>query len=199
MHVQRKKYFKLKQMYSYRKNVINELISTELTYNQDLKLLTDVIRPMMKKFVADINMKAIFSNIDAISKLSDMFYHSLKENSLTNNFNFFQNLGQCICEYIPFFKIYFDYSCNFQSAIKSYLSMKEKHPREFMEIENIKELKKLTIDAILIKPIQRLTKYVLLLKEIIKNSVQNDVDFPNLKKALDQFSFVNNDMNEKLD
>ena len=62
----------------------------------------------------------------------------------------------------------------------------------------MKELKKLTIDSILIKPIQRLTKYVLLLKEIIKNSVHDDLDFPHLKKALEQFSFVNDDMNEKL-
>ena len=43
----------------------------------------------MKKFVIESHMKTIFSNLDAISKLSDMFYQSLKEKAVTKSSKYF--------------------------------------------------------------------------------------------------------------
>lgn len=47
----------------------------------------------------------------------------------------------------------------------------------------------------MIKPVQRLPKYVLLLKELLKNTQQSHPDYQNVKKALEQFEEVNNNNN----
>jgi hypothetical protein len=40
----------------------------------------------------------------------------------------------------------------------------------------------------MVKPVQRLPKYVLLLKELIKNTHPTHPDYQNVRKALDKFS-----------
>jgi hypothetical protein len=46
----------------------------------------------------------------------------------------------------------------------------------------------LSLDDYMVKPVQRLPKYVLLLKELIKNTHPTHPDYQNVRKALDKFS-----------
>ena len=63
----------------------------------------------------------------------------------------------------------------------------------------MKELKNLTLDSYLIKPIQRLAKYILLIKEVIKHTDNSDPDYSNLLKALENLELLSKDINCKLD
>ena len=47
----------------------------------------------------------------------------------------------------------------------------------------------------MIKPIQRLPKYILLLKDLIRNTSRGHIDYYGLKKALDEISTVNDNNN----
>ena len=49
----------------------------------------------------------------------------------------------------------------------------------------------LTIDDYLIKPIQRLPKYVLLLKDLLRNTSSDHPDYNNISKALQLISDIN--------
>jgi hypothetical protein len=50
-----------------------------------------------------------------------------------------------------------------------------------------------------VKPIQRLPKYVLLLKDYLKHTEKTHRDYSNIEKALNKFSEVNDDNNAKMD
>lgn len=51
----------------------------------------------------------------------------------------------------------------------------------------------------MIKPVQRVPKYVLLLKDLLKNTSPQHPDYNDLKKALDLFIRVNEDNNKNMD
>ena len=60
------------------------------------------------------------------------------------------------------------------------------------------KFKKLELPSYLIKPIQRLPKYVLLLKDLLKNTDCEHVDYENIKFALLKFEEVNVENNIKM-
>jgi hypothetical protein len=66
-------------------------------------------------------------------------------------------------------------------------------------MNGIPEFKLLDIYSYLVKPIQRLPKYVLLLKELIKYTEEYDSDYFAIKQALSLFEKVNNENNTKMD
>jgi hypothetical protein len=43
------------------------------------------------------------------------------------------------------------------------------------------------LESIIIKPVQRLPKYILLFKDLLKNTMDNHLDYENIKKALKLF------------
>jgi hypothetical protein len=56
----------------------------------------------------------------------------------------------------------------------------------------------LAVEAFLIKPVQRLPKYVLLLKDLLKHTDPDDDDYARIELALKQFKDVNSSINEKM-
>ncbi len=61
------------------------------------------------------------------------------------------------------------------------------------------EFRKMDFESLVVKPIQRLPKYVLLLKDLVKHTDDSHPDYNPIKKALALFEKVNNDNNENLD
>lgn len=51
------------------------------------------------------------------------------------------------------------------------------------------------IEDLLIKPIQRLPKYVLLFKDLIKHTEKDHPDYLNIQNSLEQFEKINNENN----
>ena len=69
---------------------------------------------------------------------------------------------------------------------------------KFVEAQQkIPELRNLNLGAYLIMPIQRLCKYPLLLREMLKCTPEDDEDRPLLERALDAVSQTAKDVNEK--
>jgi hypothetical protein len=57
----------------------------------------------------------------------------------------------------------------------------------------------LDLESYMVKPIQRLPKYVLLLKDLLKHTEEGHPDFANLTKAYQTYTKVTEENNEKLD
>lgn len=51
------------------------------------------------------------------------------------------------------------------------------------EIQQYPESRQLDLESLLIKPLQRVTKYPLLLKELINHTLSSHQDFKNLQEA----------------
>lgn len=62
-----------------------------------------------------------------------------------------------------------------------------------------KEFRFLDFESFIVKPIQRLPKYVLLLKDLLKHTDESHPDYLNIKKASDQYSEVADKNNNNLD
>lgn len=72
--------------------------------------------------------------------------------------------------------------------------------KEFIDnVLKFPEFKNLEFSSYLIKPVQRLPKYVLLLKDLLKNTPNDHIDFKNIKKCLDLFMKVNEENNHRMD
>ena len=57
----------------------------------------------------------------------------------------------------------------------------------------------LDLESYLVKPIQRLPKYVLLIKDLFKHTDQDHPDYTSLGKAYDTYDNVTEENNQKLD
>jgi hypothetical protein len=63
---------------------------------------------------------------------------------------------------------------------------------------NQEKFRRLGIDGFLIKPVQRLPKYVILLKDLVKHTPTNHPDIENIRGALSAFDNVNYHNNDSM-
>lgn len=54
------------------------------------------------------------------------------------------------------------------------------------------------IESYIIKPVQRLPKYVLLYKDLLKHTDSDHPDYDNIQKCLTEFSKINDANNESM-
>ena len=67
---------------------------------------------------------------------------------------------------------------------------------EFIRQKRNQVLKGMEIESFLIKPVQRLPKYVLLYKDLLKHTDPNHPDYENISRCLTEFSKINDANNE---
>lgn len=115
--------------------------------------------------------------------------------------------GNIVLEFLPFFKLYFVY-CNefeehraFLERVKSTEEINEFKSCKgwFESIEHTPTLKNMDLLSILVMPVQRLPKYILLFKDLLKHTEETHPDFENLKKCLQKFTDLNEENNRKMD
>jgi hypothetical protein len=118
-----------------------------------------------------------------------------------NDFWHYKVLFEEVKKHISFFKIYFEYLNNFTNSMALIRDLKENNPKfkEFLLGIRKKGLyNNLDLEDYLIKPVQRLPKYVLLLKILLKKTPNDHPDYANIQKVLHCFEDVNSSNNEKL-
>ena len=97
---------------------------------------------------------------------------------------------------IPFFKVYQDYFNNYESGCETIEKLSKKK-----EVSNfLKQCEKVAdghqLSYLLIMPVQRIPRYSLLLKELIKYSEAAHPDYSDLRKAAKQLDDFTNTINE---
>lgn len=114
----------------------------------------------------------------------------------------YQKLGKLFCEYAPFFRLYFHYYVDFKKSEETlHACLKESKELHKLnqELIGMKEYNNQNLESYLIKPVQRVPKYVLLLDDIIKHTDPDHVDYPHLVECRARFQEVNNKNNTNLD
>ncbi|KAJ6245422.1 faciogenital dysplasia protein [Anaeramoeba flamelloides] len=171
---------------------IRELIETENTYTSQLKLLIKGFkRPLEKnKIISQQVLQTIFSNSDLLLQLNSKFYQRLVEQQRDlNNYNW----GHVFDGIVDFMKLYTIYVNNYQSAINAVSEQiaTNKGFRNYLEKKTYDpKCHKLRIFSLLITPIQRIPRYVLLLKKIVKNTDRSHPDFINFQNILEKMKEV---------
>ncbi|XP_077921414.1 proto-oncogene DBL isoform X8 [Halichoerus grypus] len=166
-------------------HVLNELIQTERVYVHELFTVllgyrAEMDNPEMFDLMPPLlrNKKDIlFGNMAEIYE----FHNNIFLNSLENCIDAPERVGPCFLERKDDFQMYAKYC---QNKPRSEAIWKKYSECTFFQECQRKLKHRLGLDSYLLKPVQRITKYQLLLKELLKYS-KGCQGFEQLKEALD--------------
>ncbi|KAJ7357603.1 hypothetical protein OS493_024416 [Desmophyllum pertusum] len=183
-----------KHMAEQRQRVLTELINTEKDYCNDLELCVKTLP------LKDLDCEGLFGNIESILETSKKLLNSL-ENAVRDKEGKDQELGKCFMDIAEEMKeVYAVYCRNHDDAI----SLMEKY-EDVPEIQDaftkcLDKIREHTrcwdLSSFLIKPVQRVLKYPLLLNEMLKYTPEIHRDKYNLLRAISIMTDVANAINE---
>ncbi|XP_013399843.2 guanine nucleotide exchange factor DBS-like [Lingula anatina] len=176
----------LDTLHAKRGHVMKELIETERIYVKELKSIIDgyaklMDDPEMQHLIpAHIKGKKreIFGNIEDIYT----FHHDEFLKDLENCQNTPSLVGRCFVDRREEFQMY-SYYCQNKPRSEALRQEAGDHNSFFKECQRRLD-HKLPLGAYLLKPVQRITKYQLLLREMLKYT-GNDIGSVEIKDALD--------------
>lgn len=182
---------------SNREKVIKELCTTELSYCKNLQQVVKVCQPMaegQKVFKPDVE-KEIFGNITEVYDCNVAFLGQLYK--LADEWNDASSLlGDVMVNALDTFKPYAAYLSEYGAALKRLEELEGKSAVKKYIDASQEECGGLPVTSLLVTPVQRIPRYELLLKEIIKHTPEGHPDLENLKKALVSVKKYADDMNK---
>ncbi|KAJ3112388.1 Protein T2 [Phlyctochytrium bullatum] len=183
---------------------ILEVLTTERSYVKDLTLIHIKLRGLLqeKNIVQQISLNKIFAGMEELYTLHTKFLARLEEilspeqwiseeSTLATIFlQFKEDMSQIYILYI-----------NSYSAAKKQLSDEENSNPDFKkflaELQKTEEFRH-SLKDLLVRPMQRMTKYPLLIREIDKRTPPEHPDAANLKSALEAMSDLASTVNNKM-
>lgn len=188
-----------------RDNIAREILQTEKQYIENLQVIMNhYMMPMMaatrnktqQVCFTDEDIKLIFSNnLTLILGVNLELLKSLE--ARVESWSVTQKIGDVFCSIAPFLKMYFDYGANYETAIAAFTRL-SKDPMfpPIMAQYKTNSGKTLSLEHLLIMPIQRLPRYTLLLGELLKSTEPNHPDYEDLKKAIKSLEGVRSNLSK---
>ncbi|OHS98054.1 hypothetical protein TRFO_35628 [Tritrichomonas foetus] len=180
-----------------REKNIKEIKVTELNYVNELELVSKLFN---EAFFEGLNISKdiycrTFKSISDIKPIHEEFLKSLNEAGNTVE----SSIGQTFLKFNPMFKISLPHICNFAAAneeINELLTTNKNFSMETSKIlKNYFDGKPL--NSILVTPIQRLPRYPLLLRDLLKVTSKNHWDYSNIKHAYGEIQLIVKTMDDK--
>ncbi|XP_050393235.1 protein still life, isoform SIF type 1 isoform X3 [Patella vulgata] len=191
------------------RKVIMELIETERAYVKDLNCLTErYLEPLREEtFLTSNEISQLFGNIQEIVVFQQQFLQSLEEAIdleneffITDDTKIFRrvlfSLGGSFLYYANHFKVYSSFCASHSRSQKLLNPESNKALKEFLKSRNPKQQHSATLESFLIKPIQRILKYPLLLQQLVNMSQPDTDEHHHLSEALRGMEAVAEHINE---
>eukprot|EP00004_Rigifila_ramosa_P012674 TRINITY_DN2762_c0_g1_i5.p1 TRINITY_DN2762_c0_g1~~TRINITY_DN2762_c0_g1_i5.p1 ORF type:complete len:348 (-),score=88.82 TRINITY_DN2762_c0_g1_i5:52-1095(-) len=164
-----------------REEVVKEFVATERDYVRDLDIIVRVWMQPMKKLgiLTQQQMNEIFSTIEMILQINKEVLVSIEKGADSDT------LGKELVAICRIFKSYGPYCAN-QPAMMAAVSKFKQDPQISSFLDTTKEnpvCRGLDLLSFLIKPVQRLCKYPLLLRELIRHTPPSHPDYDQIEKA----------------
>ncbi|XP_051968138.1 dynamin-binding protein-like isoform X3 [Xyrauchen texanus] len=187
------------RMLEKRSKVIEELLQTEHDYIKDLQMcVKEIILPLQKKQVQSIDFDGLFGNNNSVIDLSCRLYKTLQDTD---------SIGQVFLDYKgeleEVYKIYCQNHDDAISLLETYEKDEniQKHILECLEkLRGIyREWGKtnyINLGSFLIKPVQRVMRYPLLLMELLNTTPESHHDRKQLAEAVMSIKEINVNINE---
>ncbi|KAG6451872.1 hypothetical protein O3G_MSEX007351 [Manduca sexta] len=192
------------------RKVLLELVDTERAYVKHLtNLLENYLEPLKKEtFLSNAETNTLFGNIQEIVAFQRQFLQNLEESlEAEPNFHHFEfsnqfknvlfAVGNAFLYYVNHFKLYSSF-CASHSKAQKVLHPNEGNQalQEFLAARNPKQQHSSTLESYLIKPIQRILKYPLLLQQLRNLTDVNSEEHLHLVEALKGMEKVAEHINE---
>jgi hypothetical protein len=172
-----------------RQHVANEILQTERNYVKNLNIINERLIQQTKR----LNIMSELELASAYSNLPELVNHHKKFESILaariTNWNESSKISDIFLEQTEFFKDYKPYLSNYNGSIISIHYLKKKYPAFAQLIHNFEEEQMATTmfntESFLIMPVQRIPRYVLLLKDMRKYVAPTSEEYTQLGKAIE--------------
>lgn len=194
---------------SERKEIIAEIVDTEFKYGHDLKVIKEEFYCPMEVagLLTKVQLRSIFLNLDELMRVNVKFAEKLKDaldiaveqgdEDYTN-----VNIGRLFLESSSMLHAFETY-CIRQGAASMLLANLEKEKellRIFLRVSQMENtlLRRMNLPAFLMVPVQRVTKYPLLLNRLFKVTPYHHQDRESLKEAQQKIEFHLEHINQQI-
>uniref|UniRef100_A0A7N8WVY7 Phosphatidylinositol 3,4,5-trisphosphate-dependent Rac exchanger 2 protein n=1 Tax=Mastacembelus armatus TaxID=205130 RepID=A0A7N8WVY7_9TELE len=176
--------------------VLNELLKTERDYVGTLEFLSVSLTPILTRGSTEV---VLFSNIEEILVVHKDFL-SMVEELLLPDPHAHHEIGHCFLYFRSRFQIYDEYCGNHEKAQRLLLELnKIRSVRTFLlncMLLGGRKNTEVPLDGYLVAPIQRICKYPLLLKELLKRTPKKHNDYTLVQESLQMMKAVCSSINE---
>eukprot|EP01103_Thecamoeba_quadrilineata_P000668 TRINITY_DN10582_c0_g1_i1.p1 TRINITY_DN10582_c0_g1~~TRINITY_DN10582_c0_g1_i1.p1 ORF type:complete len:1268 (+),score=236.37 TRINITY_DN10582_c0_g1_i1:202-3804(+) len=180
---------------SERDKVAFEIYSTEISYINALNLIVQDFITNETPLVEE-EMKSVFSNIKIIRQVALELLNRLDE--AFSRWGESSTIGDIFIRMAPYLKVYSQYCDNYEHAIECLHSLQTR-PNIFAWLEDRRNLHQgATLESLLITPVQRLPRYLLLLHDMIRRTTQPHPDHELLSQAFNDVSAIATKINESV-
>ncbi|XP_048843592.1 dynamin-binding protein isoform X10 [Brienomyrus brachyistius] len=182
-----------------RSKVIEELLQTEKDYIKDLQMcVKEIFQPLQQKQVPNVDFEGLFGNITAVIEISEHLYSSLLDSD---------SIGQVFLDHrTDLEEVYKIYCQNHDDAITLLESYEKDATIQRHILECLEKLRAvyrewgktnyINLGSFLIKPVQRVMRYPLLLMELLNATPTAHPDQQQLADAVSAVKEINVNINE---
>ncbi|XP_023691026.1 phosphatidylinositol 3,4,5-trisphosphate-dependent Rac exchanger 1 protein isoform X1 [Paramormyrops kingsleyae] len=185
--------------------VLNEILNTERDYVGTLLFIQSAFLQRIRQTqdeqqcLSPENVRILFSNIEAILEVHKKVLAAL-ESSLQPEPHPQHTLGHVFLQFKGHFSVYGEYCSNHEKALRLLMELnKNTQVRTFLlhcMLLGGKKTTDIPLEGYLLTPIQRICKYPLLLKELLKRTPKKHADYPAVEQALQAMKTVCSNINE---
>ncbi|XP_041129660.1 FYVE, RhoGEF and PH domain-containing protein 3-like isoform X1 [Polyodon spathula] len=180
-------------------NIARELLQTEEAYVKRLHLLDQVFcTKLTEAGIPQDVITGIFSNITSIDRFHEQFLLPELKTRIMEEWNTNPRIGDILQKLAPFLKMYGEYVKNFDRAMDLVNTWTQRSSQFKSVVQNIQKQEvcgNLTLQHHMLEPVQRLPRYVLLLKDYLKKLPQDALDRKDAEKSLELISTAANHSN----
>ncbi|XP_071643999.1 intersectin-1 isoform X4 [Temnothorax longispinosus] len=186
-----------------RQEHIKELIVTEQAYIEDMRLVHEVFeKPLIESLVLSIDeIERIFINTRDIIACNDNFLRTLRIRRDNSYNGVIRMIGDVLCENIPRMSPYIRF-CSSQLPAATYMQRLTETSPEFVKVAQVCQqdprTKGMPLSSFLIKPMQRITRYPLIIKKILDYTPVDHPDRQYLQEALAKATEFCTQVNESI-
>lgn len=192
------------------RKVIQELVDTEKSYVKDLTCLFEIyLKPLQREtFLTLDEMESLFGSLPEMLDFQRVFLQTLEERIASSpDFSTLEtpsqfkkllfSLGGSFLYYADHFKLYSGFCANHIKVQKVLERAKTDQTfKEFLDARNPTKQHSSTLESYLIKPVQRVLKYPLLLRELASLTDADSEEHYHLSEALKAMEKVASHINE---
>ena len=163
-----------------RQYAVDELITSEYNYQQLISALIDVYEPAYSKLLSEDDIYLFFGQIHPLIEMSkrvaNIFEAQCRRGAKDAEIgNLFLEKLNLVAGFVPFISSYLEINSRFNELILS--------DKKFIKLNEELDKKNEPFSSLIIMPVQRMPKYVLLIHEIFKATPEWHPDYQQLIEA----------------
>jgi hypothetical protein len=181
----------------HRIEILKELIQTERSY---VDCLSKTAEHFTGEFFARMDIdpdvfRRTFKSVSEIKPIHETFLQAIESVGATPE----SSIGVTFVEYIPYFKVAAPHVANFSSTNAEFNELLKSNAilRKAVQQLLIDFFDGGTVEALLVNPVQRIPRYPLLLRDLLKYTSENHWDYEALSGACDGIKKLNQEIDQR--